>query len=262
MYQEFRITAIEPSIKTKTINVTTTFYIDPSTVSSSTIQLYEKSTRNNMDLDFEVKGKEIIIKLLKWPEPNIEYVISINQLKTVLDEPLISGTRRKIIFESSIVSRLNITYPAYHEVINDLKIEWEETMPADNQNLVGFYYIEIAKENAFYNILRDFEISNRTSIDIYDIPIGQYYVRGRVQKDGEYGLWSDIVTFTIDTESKSPDPIFDENGDGIADSIYIPDIEVVAQPQNGTTPKSFIVEFDCPIDPATLQNIVVIRRTI
>jgi hypothetical protein len=257
MYQDFVVTTIDTNIKNKTITISASFDIDADSVNDETFQLYEKSSRNFIEIDFEVIDKRIIATLLQWPEPNVEYVLRIQKLKSILDDELVSGIRRKVIFESSIVSELKITYPAENEVINDLKAEWEEIVREEVHGSINSYYLEISTDNAFYNIIKKLDVVDRTNIDLSELQDGQYYVRGRVQKELEYSMWSDTITFVIGEVPSKPGSVFEED-----EPIYIPEMMILSQPQNGETPKSLLLEFDCDIDPESIKNILIIRRTI
>jgi biopolymer transport protein ExbD len=199
----------------------------------------------------------------EWPQPNIEYIISIQNLTNVLGDALVSGVRRKIIFVSSITSKVQITYPAFNEVITDLKLKWQETAVDPNQPLVNSYYIEISTEANFYNIVKKTEVQDRTEIDLTDVTKKQYYVRVRAQKDGEYGSWSDVVTFVVGDSADVPGPIFDDGDSSVNEEpIFSADMQIVSAPANGETPASFIIEFDCEVDPDSIEDIIVLRRRI
>jgi hypothetical protein len=262
MYQEFRISAINADLKNKSVTIESTFELDPDTVTEANIQLYCKDTRNDIGFDIKLAGKVITLNLLDWPEPNIDYVISVQKLKTVLGDELVSGVRRKLVFESSVCSKCEITYPAYDEVIENLKVAWKEILPSETSQYVSSYYIEISTESAFHNIVEHTTVIGRTELDISDLKDGQYFVRCRAQKDNEYGLWSDTITFIIGDETAKPGPIFDPNNTDENEDIYIPDINVLSTPTNGTTPETILIEFDCDIDPDSIENIIVLRRQI
>lgn len=267
MYQDFRILTVDTDIKNKSIVITSNFDISSETVTDANVQIYNKETRNNVEYKPILKGKVLTLELLDWPEPNIELVLSVQKLKTVLGDDLVAGVRRKIVFKSSICSKLEITYPSFGEVIDDLKVAWKEVLASSDHEYVNSFYIEISTENGFHNILKHFKTENRNDINLSELSNGQYYVRGRVQKDDEYGAWSEIITFIIGDVSANPGPIFDPEdsdtpSDDSNDDIYTPDINIISRPINGETPKSILIEFDSEIDPDTIAEIIVIRRSI
>lgn len=264
MYQDFRILAIEADIKKKSITIECNFDIDPETLSE--IELLDRNTRNTVGLRSEVKGKVISLVLTDWPSPNSEYIISIQKLKTVLGDELASGIRRKIIFKSSICSTVKVTYPAYDEVITDLKAAWIESVPDASLSKVDSFYVEISTEIGFHNIRKKLEIVGRSELDLTELPDGQYYIRVRAQKDGEYGTWSEVVTFVVGDSPAKPGPIFDPQDPSDEqpdiDDIYTPVIKIISMPEDGVTPTSILIEFDQEIDPDSIDDIIIIRRSI
>lgn len=263
MFQEFSVNGVKADLQTKTVIVECTFDIDPESISQVT--LYTKATRNNVGFRTEVKGKTIVLVLDDWPVPNSEYVLSVQKLKTVLGDELASGVRRKLIFKSSICSGVKVTYPAYDEVITDLKAAWEEIVP-ETYSRVDSYYVEIATEIGFHNIRKKTVVDGRNEIDLTDLPNGQYFIRVRAQKDNEYGLWSEVITFVVGDSPAKPGPIFDpqepEEPEDEDDDIYVPNIRIITKPADGETPQSILIEFDCEIDPDSIEDIIVIRREI
>lgn len=264
MHQDFRITAIDTDLQKKAIIVESTFDIDPETVNNSNFVLMDRLTRNEVELDFKVDGKTIIASLLAWPTPNVDYILRIEKLTNVLGEELSTGVRRKIQFESEIVSKVKVTFPANNEVIDDLKVAWDEV--ADEEHKIGSFYVEVSTENAFHNIIKKTMIGGRHEIDLLDVPKGQYYVRVRAQKDDQYGEWSEVITFLIGENPSAPEPIYNPTEpDEVPiedDVIFEGDLEIVSTPETGTTPSSILIEFDREIDPDSIENILVIRRSI
>lgn len=264
MVQDFRVSAIDVDLKNKSVTIACTMDIDPDTINDANVRLYSKTSRNDIEYVPKLNGKILTLELIDWPEPNLDYIIVIQQLKSVLGDDLVSGVRRKIIFESSICSKLEITYPAYDEVITDLKVAWKEILASEEHEYFNSYYIEISTENAFHNVLKKVEVSDRNEIDLSELLNGQYYVRGRVQKDNEYGSWSEIITFIIGDKAAKPGPIFDsgEEDQEEDEEIYTPEVKILTVPSNGETPESILIEFDCEIDPDYIEDIIVIRRSI
>jgi hypothetical protein len=263
MYQDFSITAISTDLKTKSIIIGATFDIDPTTVNDANIQLVDIVNKNSADISFEIVPKGLVISLKDWPIPNKNYALKVQNLTSVIGEKLVSGISRKVIFDSTICSTIEITYPAFDEEISDLKVSWKEIPKSDTSVPIGSYYIEISTDNAFINIVRGLEIVDRTEIDLLDLKAGQYYLRGRVQKDNEYGLWCETITFIVKEDSTSIPDSGQNNTDPEEDEeIYTPPIEVVSTPEQGETPSSIIIEFDCSIDPDSVGDILIMRRSI
>lgn len=257
MFQEFLVTGMSTDIRTKTIILEFSNDIDPSSVDDSTIEIINRKTRDIMDYHFEVKGKVVSVTLLEWPLPNQEYVLKVDKLKNILGDTLVSGIRKKIIFESSLCSTVTITNPAFNEVINELVVKWVEEKQNPEHELVNSYFLEIAEDTNFYRIAHETIVTNQTEIEMPLLNRGQYFVRCRVQKDDQYGFWSETISFLIDKTPAKPETIFDPEED---EPIFLEDIHIISTPKNGETPESIMIEFDCAIDSDFLDNILVIRR--
>jgi hypothetical protein len=194
--------------------------------------------------------------LQEWPAAQSEYLLRIQSgIRSIVDDELPDSLQRVVVFKSEVLSTVNILSPSHHEVLHALNIAWEEvSVDGNEESLVSSYYLEIAKENAFYNIVRATEVVGHQEIQLADIEDGQYYLRIRAQKNGEYGRWSKVITFLIQPEQDEPteeaEPIFEE------------DLEIVSAPVNGETPTSFIFVFDEEIDTDSMPSIVVKRRQI
>lgn len=263
MYQDLRILAVDPNMQQRKVVIELNFDVDAESITDSSIELYGKAERNRVEYVSEIIGKTIVLTLTSWPIPNFEYVIAIQNLKNVMGEELASGMRRKLIFKSSICSTVQILYPAYGEVITDLKASWKEVLADKTHEIVGSFLIEVSKENTFYTLERHSEVTGSHEINLQDLPDGQYYLRVRAQKDGELGTWSEVVTFLVGEVAAKPEPIFD-SGDLADDDedIYIPDIKILSMSEDGVTPGSILIELDCEIDPDLIGDILVIRRVI
>lgn len=259
MYQEFAVSTIDTDIRVKTITINFSHDIDPASIDDSTIQIINRKTRDLMDYHFEVNGKAISIKLMEWPFPNQEYILKVEKLKNILGDTLVSGIRKKIIFESSLCSTIEIIKPAFNEVVDEIIVQWKEIKQDPKQDYVNSYYVEISSEANFYNIAYESIITDQDTIKFPSPKKGQYFVRCRVQKDDQYGFWSETITFLIDNTPAEPETIFDPEED-IDEPIFLEDIHIVTSPRNGETPKSILIEFDCEIDSDFLDNIVIIRR--
>lgn len=262
MYQDLRILAVDANMQHKRVTIELNFDVDPETVTSSNVELLSKSDRSLVDYTAEISGKVITLTLVRWPIPNFEYVMSIRNLKNVMGEELASGLRRKIVFKSSICSTVHVLHPAYGEVISDTKASWEEKLADPTHEYVHSYRIEVSKENTFYTLERHTEVAGKQEVDLQDLKNGQYYIRVRAQKDGEFGPWSEVVTFLVGEVPAEPEPIFDSGEEEEEDDVYVPDIKITSISEDGITGESILIEFDCEIDPDLIDDILVIRKVI
>lgn len=258
MYQEFLVSVIKTDMRQKQITVEFSHDIDPSSIDDGTIQIIHRKTRDLIDYNIHVAGKVVSITLLEWPFPNEEYILKIEKVKNILGDTLVSGIRKKIIFKSSVCSTVDITSPAFNEVINELVVKWVENKKDETHELVNSFYLEISSEANFYNINYKTLVTDQLEVELPVLKAGQYYVRCRAQKEEQYGFWSETITFLIDKTPAKPEAIFDSEEDD--EPIFLEDITIVSTPKSGETPSSIMIEFDCEIDSDFLDNIILIRR--
>lgn len=246
MYQDFSVTTIIPSWQDNAVYINFSMEVHPDTINDVNIRLTDGATGSQLGCSFEISGRVVKMILDTFPTLNIEYILSVNrQVKNVLGDSLSSSAQKRVVFKPEITSKLKITYPAYDEVIKNLAVKWEEILQEPNVNPIGSYYIEISTDVLFYNIVKKTTVFTATEIDISDVPNNQYYVRGRVEKDGRYGVWSEVITFIVGDEPSLPGPIVDPGVHDPDDSpIYDSGVRILVSPEQGETPESFIIEFD------------------
>lgn len=262
MYQEFNVLSISTSLLEKKVTLEFSLDVNEDTVTLDSLVLVEKATSDLVDFRFNVNRNVVELELVDWPIPNTEYLIKVQKgITSIVDDELPDSLQRNVVFPSEITSVAEVTSPADFEEITELVVSWKETQAITSENLVRSYYLEIATENAFYNVVRRTEVQDRDSITLSGLPVGQYYVRVRVQRDGQYGPWSDVVTFVVSEENSVPGPVYDEDEEDDG-PIYEEELIVVSAPANGETPNSFLIELDEDIDVDSIQEIVVIRRSI
>lgn len=259
MYQEFLVSEIISDMRKKQITVKFSHDIDSSSIDESTLQIIHRKTRDFVDYNIHVEGKVVSITLLEWPLPNQEYILKIEKFKNILGDTLVSGIRRKIIFKSSICSTIDITSPAFNEVIDELIVKWVENKTDETHELVNSFYLEISPEANFYNISYKTLVTDKQAVELPALKAGQYYIRCRAQKEEQYGFWSETITFLIDKTPAKPEAIFDSEEDD-DEPIFLEDIKILSTPKSGETPSSILIEFDCEIDSDFLDNIILIRR--
>lgn len=256
MYQKFDLLGINTSMKDKKVYIECTLDVEELSVTIDTITLTERSTNRILNYDLAVIGSIIELQLKEWPVPNVEYSLIIQtQVKSITEEPLSAALKRNIVFLSEITSTVVITSPCEHEEVNSLKLAWTEKPADKNAELVNAYYIEVANENAFYNIVRASTVYDKKEVVLTGIPEGQYYMRVRAQNGDQCGRWSDIVTFLYKTNDASGTMPTDD------EPVYDEELVVVSAPINGETPDTFLFEFDEDLDMDGIE-IVITRRTI
>lgn len=285
MYNKFCIVKLSQSALNREVRLEFNYDIDPATAGVDSVKL---STLTGRILNFttSVDGQDLILSLKEWPEPNIDYQLTIDTtLKTISGTSLDKTFRKKINFPQEITAQAYIKSPYNFEQVEELKFSI-----ADGQDF-NQYFIEVARDNIFYDIVYSEEIyTGDISPLIPNVLPGQYYLRARCQKNGNYGPWSKVVTFiykyicddeipkedgpSADASMPSAwDDLFssenaklDENGNIVPSvqpkppTVEVEDVlEVMTKPESGETPKQFIFEFDKDLD-ICFGEVVIIKR--
>lgn len=260
MLREFNVIDIHANLPEKKIILNFSLDVDENTVANDSIVLIERKTGRIASAVAEVNRNIVELTLLDWPTPNSEYLLQVQKgVRSIVEDELPESLQRAIIFKSEITSTIDVLSPAEYEEVSELKIAWQESVPDESMELVNSYYIEIAKENAFYNIVKKTEVTGKQEINLAnDLPNGQYYLRIRAQKGNQYGRWSEIITFIVEDENKKPGSIYGDDDE----IIFEDELRLVALPENGERLESFLFEFDEEIDPDSIEEIIVIRRRI
>lgn len=288
MYTDFTALTIDPIIKTKQIVITTNRDIDVNSLTSTVIEVYERSTRTPVLFETEIDDMKLIITLKEWPIPNTDYIIAVKGLKSVIGEELESNIKKRVIFKSHILDKAKIVSPSMHEKIKNSIFELsitshteeadcrdceEEIDPGFSVKEVGCY-LEVSTDNAFINtIVKSFTQKSEIEINLPKKGI-QYYARVRAQDYEdlkEYGLWSETITFIYgdkDESGEMPDieePEIPEFPDSEDDEpiVDLDDFQLLTDLEQGFTPGSMIVlEFNKPLGMVDLSNIIITRKVV
>lgn len=281
-YIQFSIKTVFASLKDKTLTLECTKEVDPDTVSTDSVILANKGSHEILLFEPKVDGKLITLHLNKTPEVNSDYNLIVqDSIEDIAGERLESALFRKIQFESEITSSIQILSPADFEVIPSPTFKWKEI----GDSPVNEFRIQVAKENAFYNILYDTTVTGKTEVDLPDLEDGQYYFHIRAEHGDDVGNWSDTRTFLIrsatdkkeDSSSSDPEqtqPAEEEPNDTstttdsgiVIDDDITPEkkeatdtvLSLLSQPESGETPLAFSFLFDTDINPEGI-GISVIR---
>ena len=287
MFKEFNLLSVKSVAVDKFIDLTFNFDIRSDSVRGDSIIMTRVRDDKHIPFRMTVKNDLIRLEFDDWFSPNEEYFLIINkEIQNIVGHRLLHTVRRRLVFKSEITNKVRIVSPYMHEKIQTLSFVLEDS----GETPFGNYYVELATENKFYNTAYHSEIAETefTFVIEPDLPPGQYYVRARAQKDGEYGPWSNIATF-IYKEAPEPEfPIDPVGGDketpGAFEDFYNAkaeilgseildeqaaeeieveqDLEILTYPENGVTPEEnqFIFEFDRPLDPTSIESVVILRK--
>ena len=290
MYQEFCILDVEPKAYEKKLIIYTNKDLSRTRFETEAqVQVYERQSKSEalFTKSIDETNKNIVIEFNDWPIPNTEYIVSVKNLYTVVDEPIESNIKKKVVFPSTIASTITITEPAMFQQIkeNNLTVTFIET--SETSELINSYYLEIGTNTAFDNIVVHSNVKEK-SVKI-DVPApNQYFLRVRAEKEdkSEYGKWSDTISFRvgdrINTEDKD-DPNYNDHNYNIDPNIKKdpdiddpkkdnpdePDIdidletfEVLNKIKQNVTPENILLQLSKEIDPDCVPNIMIIKSEV
>ena len=290
MYQEFCILDVEPKAYEKKLIIYTNKDLSRTRFETEAqVQVYERKSKSEalFTKSIDETNKNIVIEFNDWPIPNTEYIVSVKNLYTVVDEPIESNIKKKVVFPSTIASTITITEPAMFQQIkeNNLTVTFIET--SETSELINSYYLEIGTNTAFDNIVVHSNVKEK-SVKI-DVPApNQYFLRVRAEKEdkSEYGKWSDTISFRvgdrINTEDKDDPNYNDHNYDIDPDIKKDPDIddpkkdnpdepdididletfEVLNKIKQNVTPENILLQLSKEIDPDCVPNIMIIKSEV
>lgn len=205
MFKEFALVDMAVNPIEKQIKLFFTSNVDPDTVDSDTIAMVHAESQKIYRLKYRTSKKTVVITVLDDVEPNEEYRLDINKtIKDIVGTPLQSSLIRHVYFNSNIYSNVRIISPANHELIDGSFIcEWQEILRDKRRKPVLEYRLQISENKNFDPCEIDTVILNKQRISFPQLKDAkQYYIRIRVEKDGEFGAWSDIATFTYDGKDR------------------------------------------------------------
>lgn len=260
MLQKFEVVDIDTDLFHRKLKITLSLAPDEETVKKDTIYIGEEDTGRVLDFNIVVNNKVIELDLLEWPKPNVNYNLFIQKgIMSIAEDELDAALRRKLVFESTITSKIDIISPNDNEKLKSLDIVWEEVVREAGAQKTGAYYIEISSDTGFYKIEKTSRVALKQNISLTDLPTGQYFMRIRAQKDDMYGVWSDVVTFYF---GNSPSSSQGTGGStGVDDTKPIVDMDVLVKPESGITPTAAVFKFSHDIDASSIKNMSLYNAT-
>ena len=258
MIRTFNLQTIDTNLIEKKLSIRFSLDVNPETITPNNLILSEFKSGKIVDYNIKIDRETVDLIFKDWPVPNEEYILKIQTgIESIIGDELKQAHQRHIVFNSEITSLIEILSPNEYEEISSLNVNWEEKLLNKKHLAINRYYLEIAKENTFYNIVKRSHINNKQSILFSDIPEGQYYIRIRAEKDNNYGRWSEIITFIYSGEQERPPLNYEDDS-----PIIEEELNIVSTPPNGEVINSFIIEFDEEIDPDYIESISLTRRSI
>lgn len=220
----FQLLSAKGDIKNQRVILKFSSDVDEETATADNIYLMNRTAKAVVPVNIVVNRCFVYLELLKWAVPKEEYSLVIGSgLQNIVEESFEATPPVVFTFESKITSDVKILYPVNHMDLTEVALKWKEINSDKDAEYVGSFYIEIALENAFYNIVYKTTVDKSTEIsadNIYSVILTeltedkQYYVRIRAEKDGEYGAWSDTITFSKNKDTQQSIPEVSEDAEG------------------------------------------------
>ena len=220
----FQLLSVKGDIKNQRVILKFSSDVDEETATADNVYLMNRTAKAVVPVNIVVNRCFVYLELLKWAVPKEEYSLVIGSgLQNIVEESFEATPPVVFTFESKITSDVKILYPVNHMDLTEVALKWKEINSDKDAEYVGSFYVEIALENAFYNIVYKTTVDKSTEIsadNIYSVILTeltedkQYYVRIRAEKDGEYGAWSDTVTFSKNKDTQQSIPEVSEDAEG------------------------------------------------
>lgn len=259
----FDVREISHSLKEQGVRIDFSLDLDEDTINLDNVILavLDKGAQRMVPFELLVDGGTLFLKLNEWAVPNQRYTLLIQPgIESITGDKLDHAVMRNFTFPSEVTSEVNIKSPGDFERVKEAKFTWEES----GDKKIGNFYLEIAKDSAFYDIV----LRANTGESSYETELkenGQYFLRVRAQAGVDsYGHWSDKKTFLLENtcscecpdcpdnkESTSGDVTTGDKPDGpivIEDDTDPKVLTLITKPENGITPPYFDFVFDNDID--------------
>lgn len=269
-YIKFCVVAVETDLKESSIYIHFNKQVDTDTVNASNITVALRdntvSTLSYFDLVVSDDLKTITIKFKDTPVINSDYVIVIqNTLVDLEGNQLDKSLFRSVVFKSTVTSDISLVSPANFEILNTKKFVWTE----EGDSPVNSYRIQISDDTGFHNLLIDSIVVGQNDVTFgKELRNGQYYYRIRAELGDDYGTWSEIRTFLIQSDSEyEEEPIAEDStveteiGEPTFENLVMEErvdlIRLIEGPKSGVTPSSFSFLFDEDIDISNIKVSIV-----
>ena len=272
MYQKFTVDKFILRPASDELVLTFTLDIDEDTVDDSSI--YITKTKAGMQPllmnagieKFSTDGQIVTMKYHDF-DVNEPYEVHVtHKVRSIMDDPLEVEFVKQFVIPSEVDSKVVILSPAEYEAAESLSLKVKE-VEGKSKKLWNTFQVQVSDDVNFLNLILDSEIDDKTEAVFEDLkPASQYFLRVRSIHEKEHGNWSEPRTFTIsqkkvtpENQGAKPEPKPDDDL-----PLVYSDLELVAAPENGMTPQSFLFEFDTDLDEESLKKsgIIVTMREV
>ena len=283
MIMDFSIVSVEPSLLENAITIYFSKDVDPDSVNPDDIFVMTHDNRAAVPFDIETDEDTVKITSKTGFEPNTDYMILVqggitDLVGTELADPLV----RTVHFGGDVTNIVRVVEPIDFEIVDKIAMRWEEYDKNGKiitpEDILDFFEVQIAQENAFYNIVCTTTTAVGDTNVVLKEPIeeGQYYFRVRARNGEQFGRWSNVGTFVFKKKEDVPvedPPAEDDPGEETPapehtdDGITIVDFSstkgILNKPTYRLTTEAedtcFQLVFDEPVDISDLK--MVVRRS-
>ena len=169
MYQEFTVTSVDINKATKHISVGFSNDVDPDSITPKTLYISTGDNGDVVKIKWSVDGYVLTIDVLDEIIPNIEYYLIITtDVINAMGDNLKSRLKQKFVYESTVRNRCKILSPVQNEEFdkNEVEFKLDEILNNDDSDFINSFYIQIAKDWLFENIITDPKLVNRDSVKL------------------------------------------------------------------------------------------------
>lgn len=271
MYQRFTVDKFVLHPASDELVLTFTLDIDEDTVNDRTIYITKAKAGMqpllmNVGIEkFSTDGQIVTMKFHDF-DVNEPYEIHVtHKVQSILGDPLEVEFVKEFVLPSEVDSSVEILSPAEFEAAESLSLKVKET-EGKHKKLWNTFQVQVSDDVNFLNLILDTEIVDKAEAVFEDLkPAKQYFLHVRAASGKEHGNWSEPRTFTISEKKSTPENQGAEKPLKIDDEIpaVISYMELVASPENGKTPQSFLFEFDADLDEEAIKKsdiIVTVRE--
>lgn len=213
MVMDFSIVSVETSLLDNAIIINFSKDVDPDSVSPDNIYVMNHDSRAAVPFDIDVDEDFVKIKSKLGFEPNTDYVILIQPgISDLVGASLQDPVLRQVHFNGDVTNVVHIVEPIDFEIVHEVTLKWEEYDKQGKlipqKSIKDAFEIQIAHENAFYNVIcSTTTVAGDINVTLKEpIEEGQYYFRVRARQGKQFGRWSNVGTFIFKKQEEKPAP--------------------------------------------------------
>lgn len=272
MYQRFTVDKFLLHARQNEIVLTFTLDVDEDTINNASIYITESKAGmqpillSSEDAAYSVDGRAVTIHYSELGVNSAYEIHVTKKVESIMGDSLEVEFVKEFTIPSSVDSTVSVLSPADYEAVDDLVLRLEEK-EGSSKKLFQKFQVQVASDVNFLDIILDTTLDGKTEATFSALKeASQYFLRTRACDGDDRGNWSAPVTFTRKKNLTPPNggvkPEPEDADDGFPEIIE--ELELIAKPENGVTPASFLFEFDSDLDEEKIQasDIIVTMRKV